>query len=202
MSLCELATKHGSDKGPKHHNYTPAYSHYFSPYKDLPITLLEVGIGGYHYPDRGGNSLRMWRDYFTQAKIIGIDCYPKSFIIDEVSMFTMNQTDPALAQFSPDIIVDDASHINPLTIQTFKILFPALKNGGIYVIEDLETSYWTEHGYEGNKNPIEGDTAMNFLKSLTDQLNSHIFESKYHNEFSGQMEWIHFYPQIVFIKKK
>ncbi|HEY9703122.1 MAG TPA: hypothetical protein V6C58_11785, partial [Allocoleopsis sp.] len=85
---------------------------------------------------------------------------------------------------------------------TFTILFPALKSGGLYVIEDLQTSYWPDHGYEGNKNPSEGYTAMNFLKSLTDCINSHAIEEKYRNQYSGQIEYIHFYSQICFIKKK
>jgi hypothetical protein len=75
--LSQLADKYKTDKGLWHHGYTPIYNRYFEQLKDSYITLLEIGIGGYEYENKGGESLRMWRDYFTNAKIIGFDFYKK-----------------------------------------------------------------------------------------------------------------------------
>jgi demethylmacrocin O-methyltransferase len=49
-----------------------------------------------------------------------------------------------------DIILDDGSHINDDVIQSFKIMFPKIRKGGVYIAEDLQTSYWSNHyGYRG-----------------------------------------------------
>ena len=45
-----------------------------------------------------------------------------------------------------DIIIDDGSHINEHVIRTFQYLFPKLKPGGIYVVEDTQTSYRQDYG--------------------------------------------------------
>src|SRR5882757_9979464 len=52
---------------------------------------------------------------------------------------------------NPDIIIDDGSHVNEHMIDTFKILFPLLKDGGVYVVEDTQTSYWPEFGGDSEK---------------------------------------------------
>lgn len=72
-----------------------------------------------------------------------------------------------------DIIIDDGSHINEHVIKSFSILFPLLNMGGIYAIEDLQTSYWDESfGHWGGSQDLSAaHTSMNFLKSLTNGLN-------------------------------
>ena len=72
-----------------------------------------------------------------------------------------------------DIIIDDGSHIVAHQIISFKTLFPYLKSGGIYVIEDLFSSYWTEYGGAGSRqNPVasSGSTIV-FLQALLHDLN-------------------------------
>ena len=68
-----------------------------------------------------------------------------------------------------DIIIDDGSHINSHQIETFKILFPKLKIGGYYFIEDVQTSYYLSDGGDGfylnNKK-----TAINFFKTMIDRM--------------------------------
>ena len=69
-----------------------------------------------------------------------------------------------------DIVIDDGSHVNEHVIKSFRTLFPFLTEGGIYAIEDTQTSYWPKFGgdsYDLNKE----NTTMSFLKSLTDGLN-------------------------------
>lgn len=73
-----------------------------------------------------------------------------------------------------DIIIDDGSHINEHIIESFKILFPKLKDGGIYAVEDTQTSYWVDFG-DDIQNLDNPKTTMNFFKNLTDSLNNKEF---------------------------
>jgi len=73
MSLDTLAIKYGTDKSSLHHNYTPIYEQYFADKRNSPITLVEIGFGGYEFYDRGGQSARMWKEYFYKGRIISID---------------------------------------------------------------------------------------------------------------------------------
>lgn len=207
MTLDSLALKYGTDKGSKGHNYCPIYERHLNYLKTQPFTLLEIGIGGYHYPDRGGESLRMWADYFTHAKIVGVDTYDKSFLNSpRIQTFVGSQDDIEFLHRvvkltgRPQVIIDDASHINYLTIKTFEVLFPLLAPGGVYVAEDVHTSYWFEN-YSGCANPLVGDTTMNYFKRLTDQLNYEVLQEKYREDFAGMIESISFYKELVIIKK-
>lgn len=206
--LDALANHHGTDKGSFHHDYCRYYERYVEHLRTLPITLLEVGVGGDADENVGGHSLRMWHEYFKRGKIIGVDIYNKVGIMNSRTKFyQISQDDKASltsmieTEGRPDIIIDDASHINPLTIKTFEILFPLLKNGGIYIVEDLETSYWSDKGYEGSKDPNKGATIVNYLKGMVDSPNSHCFAQSFCNDFSGQIEYIHFFKQTCIIKK-
>lgn len=196
-ALSQLAEKYKTDKGLWHHGYTPIYHSYFERLRDKPISLLEIGIGGYEFPDKGGESLRMWRDYFTAASITGFDVYKKTMPIAGVSILQGSQIDAVFLQSLPypfDIIIDDGSHRNDHVITTFNELFPKLNNGGIYVVEDTECSYWAEH-YGGSTSQLD-ETSMNYFKWLADSLNS---------EQSGVpdigIKSIHFYKGLIFIFK-
>ena len=196
MTLNEIANKHKTDKGSWHHGYAAIYDTYFTPLRGLPIRLAEIGIGGYHYPDRGGESLKMWDEYFTKAEIIGVDIHVKLGLDnDRVQTYVCNQTDERLQKITGvcDIIIDDASHINNLTIATFELLWPMVAVGGFYVVEDTETSYWEVASdgtdFKGGSHP---DTVMNYFKAKTDLLN--LTES--------DIEFIHFYKGLIILKKK
>lgn len=101
-----------------------------------------------------------------------------------------------------DIIIDDGSHINEHVIETFKFLFPKLKNGGIYVIEDTQTSYWKDLGGD-SENLNNPKTMMNFFKSLIDSLNSKEFETsnQIKSYFDKKIISMHFYHNLIFIYK-
>lgn len=192
--LSKLAEKHRTDKGLWHHGYTPIYHRYFEGIRHNHIRLLEIGVGGYEYPDRGGDSLRMWREYFTSATIYGCDLYDKN-PIDGVTLFKYDQEYPSPLTHMDlfDIIIDDGSHVNKHVIDTFNMLIHRVKSGGIYVIEDTETSYWDEH-YGGGRHDM---TTMNYFKRLCDVLNP---ESQIANTFN--IESIHFYKGLIFVFKK
>jgi len=181
--LSKLFDKHGSDKGPSHHGYSKHYFEILKGLQNSPLIFLEIGVGGYHYPDRGGGSLKAWEEFFPHAHIHGIDIYQKTFLnkgrvhthlvsqSDEQSLKNLIRTIGA-----PDVILDDGSHINFESIISFETLFPLLKKEGIYIVEDTECSYW-ELNYLGSDDidNLKVKTVMNYFKRLTDGLNSHIF---------------------------
>lgn len=101
-----------------------------------------------------------------------------------------------------DVIIDDGSHINDHVIQTFQYLFPKLKKGGVYVIEDTQISYWDEYGGSSSQLNKEG-TIYNFFKSLIDALNNEElvlegYEKSYYDKYIISM---HFYHNLIFVYK-
>lgn len=202
---------HGSDKGAAHHghNYCVNYEKWFEPIRDQRLLLLELGVGG-EDTQLGGASLLGWADYFLNAEILGIDIYDKSALIgDRITTYQGSQDDANfLTQLLdgnvPDIIIDDASHINELTIASFKILFPLLASGGLYVIEDLTCAYRWDFGGNTNLKDMNATTIMNYLFTMLHDLNPvEIGDCNYqHNSEFKDVESTHFYPDMVVIKKK
>lgn len=207
-NLDKLALIHRCDKWGVHF-YTPHYQSHFKKFRKGNINLLEIGVGGYKKANRGGASLRMWKDYFRKANIFAIDIYDKSALEEKrVKIFQGNQTDiEFLTKLideigHPNIIIDDGSHMNEDIIKTFNFLFPRLKEGGVYVVEDLQCSYWPWYG--GSSNEISNsNTAINYFRDLVHGLNHSEFiipgyEPSY---FEQNITSIHFYHNIVFIQK-
>jgi hypothetical protein len=209
FELDMLARIYKSDKFGKHF-YTRHYQTHFRKLKFKRIKLFEIGAGGYHHPDIGGNSLRMWKRYFPFGKIFSLDIYDKScFDEHRIKIFQGDQTDSNLLERiigqigEPDIIIDDGSHINTHVIRTFEILYPKLKTGGIYVIEDTQTSYWPDYGGD-SENLDNPSTMMNYFKKLTDCLNHQEFvKSNYIASFFDKNIYsIQFYHNLIFIFKE
>lgn len=142
MRLVEVADKYLSDKGSVAdmgdgpHNYCDYYERLFEPLRDKAITLFEIGIWE-------GASLKMWREWFPKATIVGLDlahvpvegCH--TLRGDQGNAFDLARA----AKFGPfDVVIDDGSHIFKDHMASFFFLFPFHMNpGGIYVIEDLMT---------------------------------------------------------------
>ncbi len=175
--------KHGSDKGPNHHHYSKHYFEILKGLQNSPLVFLEIGCGGYHFLDRGCGSLKAWEEFFLKSHIHGVDIYDKSFfnkgrvhthICSQTHEKQLNNLIDVIG--APDIILDDGSHISSDVIFSFEVLFPRLKKGGIYIVEDTETSYWSEYFY-GNDNidDLTIKTSMNYFKRLADSLNSSKF---------------------------
>jgi demethylmacrocin O-methyltransferase len=152
FNLNKLAQIHRTDKYGRHF-YTPHYHHFFRKFKFKKINVLEIGVGGYDDPIRGGNSLRMWKSYFPFAKIYSLDIFEKQKLQEKrIKIYLGSQVDERVIDKicndvgSFDLIIDDGSHINEHVIKSFEYLFPKLKKGGYYVIEDTQTSYWEGYG--------------------------------------------------------
>lgn len=137
--LKELFDKYQSDKGEI--GYGEVYENLFAPFKDKLVYLLELGV-------YAGGSLRAWQEYFTNAAIIGIDNNVEPLDLPKgVFFFRGDQQDEKflgelVALFdSFDIIIDDAGHFWGPQQASFRYLWPHVKKGGLYIIEDLATSY-------------------------------------------------------------
>lgn len=174
--LTSLAKVYQTDKWGQHF-YTPVYEQWFASLRYKPVKLLEIGVGGYDRPRVGGNSLRMWKQYFEKGSITGIDLYDKSALKE--SRIEIIQGDQSDAQFLQevtrlhgpfDIIIDDGSHMQSHIIASFEALFPLMRLGGIYVVEDTQTSYWPK--FEGSTAAMDTiPSAMNYFIKRVHGLN-------------------------------
>jgi cephalosporin hydroxylase len=136
-TLDELGIKRVTDKCSLEHDYLRKYERLFRPFRDLPITVLEIGVFD-------GGSLHLWEDYFSRATIVGIDInrdckkYEGGRRIVEIA----SQADETVmkmigARYTPTIIIDDGSHRADHILSSFDCLYPTLRSGGIYIVEDL-----------------------------------------------------------------
>jgi hypothetical protein len=204
MTLDQIAIECGTDKASNGHNYTPIYERHISHLRNESFSLLEVGVGGYEYPDRGGQSIRMWERYFPKAQIYCADVHAKHLNFDRATFIHAGQDSKELAQsariIQPLAIIDDASHINDLTIQTFKNLWPTLAPGGFYIIEDLHTAYWPEEYNGQNDLCTTHKSVMGFLFELQQDLNAEWTIPASKRIFPG-IESITMYKSIAIIKK-
>lgn len=228
-TLDEIALEHRTDKGSDRHDFCRVYEQLFEPLRDQAVVIVELGVAS-------GCSLRMWAEYFTHPDtvIVGIDRYQGALNSPpRVTQYVADQTEIP-AELSPDIVIDDASHLSSKTIGSFQAWFPLLKPGGIYAVEDVHTSYDPAWGgqHEANENPdlapaanVRGQTAMQFLKRLADEVQSRVYtadldwceqpEGGYASEpclqpfaikpqywLGFDVESVCFHPDLVVVRKK
>lgn len=205
-NLSALAVKHGTDK--YEHGFTQHYQEHFKHLRDMPIDILEIGIGAPGDPHAGGASLRMWNEYFPKARIYAIDIEDKSPHEQErIKIYRGSQNDTQFLDRVAsevggfDIIIDDGSHINEHILTSFTVLFPFLRIGGLYVIEDLQTSYWSDYG--GNPGDLNDPaTGMGMLKQLIDGINHQFIPNRSDQPHDKEITGVHIYRNIAFINKE
>jgi len=143
VKLKEIAQKYNTDKGTDH-SYLPIYEQIFLPMRLDKFNMLEIGV-------LDGASIAMWLEYLPNANIFGMDVDRHEGLVED-SRFTYincSQSDvervPTLfANDSLDIVIDDGSHFAEDQILSLHLLWKALKPGGLYFIEDIQTAppYW------------------------------------------------------------
>ena len=151
----------------------------------------------------------MFSDYFNKSNIVGLDIENKDYNIERVEIFCGDQSDKKILNRiiekykTFDVIIDDGSHKNKDVINSFNHLFPYLKFGGLYVIEDLQTSYISNWGGDG-VNLNNKKTTMNFIRSLADRMHYQDIDNPFYqkHDFDGLIEFVHIYRNIAFIKKQ
>lgn len=137
--LHDIGLKHGTDKA-TYHGYCDFYEeHLPKPESGRVKRLLEIGV-------KDGASLRMWRDYYPDAEIVGIDINPP-IEVEGCKVLRIDATDPSALfdlMLGFDVIVDDGSHMTKDQLISFELLYTdGLCDGGTYVMEDIHTSFYT-----------------------------------------------------------
>jgi len=215
----EIFIKHEGKVADRWLLYLNEWDRILSPYRDQEINLLEIGV-------HNGGSLEIWSQYFKDAKdIIGCDideaCQALKFEDPRIKIIIgdINSDDvkARIDEITPtlDIIIDDGSHNSEDIIKAFAHYFQKLSSGGVYLIEDLHASYWSETG-GGLFNPF---SAIAFLKRLVDLINFehwqndqsrskflHPFEKRYGVSFAEfdfyQLHSIEFINSLCLIHKR
>jgi hypothetical protein len=172
-----IAALCGTDKFGQHF-YTDVYEALARPLRKAKVSLLELGVGGYAGA-LGGESLLMWASYFRKGRIYGIDLYDKTALSQgRIKVLQCSQVDrerlTALSREAGpfDFIVDDGSHRSDHQIESFRILWPFVKDGGIYIVEDVQTSYWPAFGGAALGTTAHQGTCMAYFKRLVDSVNA------------------------------
>jgi hypothetical protein len=186
----------------KWQHYFEIYDRHFARYRGTDVHLVEIGIFQ-------GGSLQMWKHYFgPQARIFGVDINPacKQFEEENIRIFIGDQADRlflrTLAHEIPriDILIDDGGHTMRQQIATFEELFPHVQPNGIYLCEDIHTSYWRPYGGGYHRR----GTFIEYSKEFVDSI--HAWHSQQPGrfavtDFTRSVSGLHFYDSILVIEK-
>ena len=155
----------------KYDSYLKLYDQIFQQHYDCQINLLEIGV-------QNGGSLEIYTSLFAnKSQLIGCDIDKKCQELDYdnkninivIGDATNSQTKSKILNFCKrfDIVIDDGSHQQDDIIKAFLMYFPLLSDNGVYIVEDLHTSYWQTYG----GGLFKPDSAISFFKLLVDVIN-------------------------------
>lgn len=187
--LDKIALHAKTDKSSRKHDYTRIYAKLFAPLRKRKIRFLEIGV-------QFGYSIHLWERYFRKGDLYFFDIdlsyliyQPKRAHLYQVDQGSREQLHKVLAQIGTefDIIIDDGGHRMDQQQISFETLFPHVRPGGLYIIEDTHTSYLQEYQFENTRPTIE------YLKKEIDQ---------FHMREASDIDSITFYPKLVVIRKK
>ena len=184
-------------------HYFEIYDRYFSRYRGTDVHVVEFGVSQ-------GGSLQMWKNYFgDKAKIYGIDINPlcKQLEEDQIEIFIGDQEDrkflKSLGEAIPriDILIDDGGHTMNQQINTFEEMFPYIDKNGVYLCEDLVTSYWQKHGGGYKKS----GTYIEYSKNFIDYINAWHSKEPMRlrvSDFTRSVHALHYYDAMLVIEKR
>lgn len=207
--LTQLANKYKSDKGTLYYNghgYARVYEQYLEPLRNREFNLLEIGVAPPHPDadrspgDAAAGNLRMWRDYFKKANIVGLDMTGATGVApsDGVAVLRGNpqgtqDLDEALAAVSGGylVIIDSAGERPRGRQATLAHLLPRVLPGGYYIVENL-------HIRPKSHSVKEAAGILDVLRGLE---GGYAVESKYisaetFDMLAGRIEFIHFYDSL------
>jgi len=191
----------------KWHHYFEIYHRHFARFRGQRPVVIEIGV--YH-----GGSLQMWRHYFGPgARIVGVDLDPRcrELAEDSIDIVIGNQADRALhAELRRryphvDIVIDDGGHEMDQQITTFEELYPHVQPNGLYLCEDLHTSYFPKYGGGLRRS----GTFIEHAKALVDQLHAWCSsmpevaaQGLAVDDFTRSTFGLHFYDSVLVIEKR
>ena len=178
-TLDQIMIEHESDKASvftrtwaKPHNYCVHLERFFEPLRDKPIKLVEIGVGG-------GESIRAWLEYFSQAQVFGVDLVARTNEWNDPDAkpdprYTFVNGDQSNAVFWAsfikvrggdwDVVIDDGSHKSSDIVTTHKCLWGHVKSGGFYEVEDLGAAVEAGDGFQKLvKSIFKGDSECDFI---------------------------------------
>lgn len=185
----------------KWHHYFEIYDRHFKKFIGRNPVILEIGVSK-------GGSIEMWNYYFdNQCQIYGLDIDPKCKELEShfnnVKIFIGDQSDSGVLQMirenmpKIDVLIDDGSHVNEHLVKTFNALYDHLQPGGVYLIEDLHTCYWSAYG-GGLRHP---SSFIEFSKPLIDELNFTHIPNGQASKYSQTMQSLHYYDSVLVVEK-
>lgn len=184
-------------------HYFEIYDKHLSRFRGTDVHVLEFGVSH-------GGSMQMWKEYFgPKAKIYGVDINQncKQLEEDQVEIFIGDQQNrtflKSLAENVPriDILIDDGGHTMKQQIHTFEELFPHIDKNGVYLCEDLHTSYWPEYG-GGYK---RGTSYIEYSKNFIDKIHAwHALQKRRLpvSDFTTSVHSLHYYDSVLVIEKR
>ncbi len=182
MTLDDLAKTFNTDKASvfvnhkgekvRGHGYAGFYEGFFEEFTGSDVTVMELGCG----PDWNiGASLRMLRAYLPKARIVGVDNKESARSLEkegiEVVVGDLGEVDflRSLRKYNPTILIDDASHIWTHQVIAMIELYDCLPRKGIYVMEDINTSFGK---FRGTHSGGADFSAYDFVSSICTTLHS------------------------------
>ena len=180
-------------------HYFDVYDRYFCKYRNKEVVVLEIGVSQ-------GGSLQMWKHYFgNNAKIYGIDINPScKFEEENIEVLTGSQEDRKFLQAvkrkipRADILIDDGGHTMKQQKVAFEELFPHVKEDGVYLCEDLHTSYWMSFGGGLKRH----GTFIEYSKNFVDWLNAYHSRQVKVNDFTRSVDAVHYYDSLIVVEKR
>ncbi|HTH55599.1 MAG TPA: class I SAM-dependent methyltransferase [Cyclobacteriaceae bacterium] len=183
-------------------HYFDIYHRHFERFRNQEIVILEIGV-------YQGGSLQMWKNYFgSKAKIFGIDINPNCKNLEEenIKIFIGSQADREFLRevknkIPPiDILIDDGGHRMDEQIVTFEEIFEKVKPDGVYLCEDLHTSYSLTYGGGHQRR----NTFIEYSKHFIDRINAFHSEqgSLKIDSFTTSVNSVHFYDSVLVIEKQ
>jgi hypothetical protein len=155
MSLEQLVDNTLTDKNTAH-SYLPLYQQLLANKKETAKNVLEVGIG--NFEDKNGGSIKLWRSFFTNATVYGLDILPIDRVIDELKnddrVVLYTSTDAYNNEFFKthfldknikcDFMLDDGPHTLESMKQFIRLYSQLMTDDGILIVEDVQSWDWID----------------------------------------------------------